>query len=215
MGGGGAVALAGALAAALGPVAPALAGAPAFEGAALAGAGFAGALALALAGAFERELRGYRGPNGEDGGWHITVTPLQEEIVGSSRRALLILLFAVGLLLLIACANVANLLLARATLQASEMSIRTALGASRWRLLRQALTESALLAFTGGVVGLLLAIWGIDLIKALGSEMLPQLQAVELSLPALGFTLALSLLTALMFGLAPAWRAARRWARLW
>jgi putative ABC transport system permease protein len=89
------------------------------------------------------------------------------------------------------------------------MSIRTALGASRWRLLRQALTESALLAFTGGAIGLLLAIWGVDLIKALGSDMLPQLQAVELSLPALGFTLVLCLLTSLLFGLAPAWQGSQ------
>jgi putative ABC transport system permease protein len=111
--------------------------------------------------------------------------------------------------LLIACANVANLLLARSTLRAAEMSIRTALGASRWRLLRQVLAESALLAFTGGVVGLLLAIWGIDLIKVLGGETAPQLQTVELSWPALGFTFGLSLLTGLLFGLAPAWQTSR------
>ena len=134
---------------------------------------------------------------------------LQEDTVRDLHKTLWVLFGAVAFVLLIACANVANLLLARSTLKASEISIRTALGASRWRLLRQALTESALLAFTGGAVGLLLAIWGVDLIKSLGSQMLPQLQSLDLSLPALGFTLVLSLLTALLFGLAPAWQSSQ------
>jgi putative ABC transport system permease protein len=141
--------------------------------------------------------------------WGIHLVGLQEDTVRDLQKTLWVLFGAVAFVLLIACANVANLLLARSTLKASEMSIRTALGASRWRLLRQALTESALLAFTGGAVGLLLAIWGVDLIKALGREMLPQLQSVELSLPALAFTLVLSLLTALLFGLAPAWQSSK------
>ena len=142
-------------------------------------------------------------------GQGIHLVGLHEDTVRDLQKILWVLLGAVAVVLLIACANVANLLLARSTLRAAEMSIRTALGASRWRLLRQALTESALLAFTGSVVGFLLAIWAIDLIKALGSEMIPQLQAVELSLPALGFTFGLSLLTGLLFGLAPAWQSSR------
>ena len=141
--------------------------------------------------------------------WGIHLVGLQQDTVRDLQKTLWVLFGAVAFVLLIACANVANLMLARATLRASEMSIRTALGASRWRLLRQALTESALLAFTGGVVGLLLAFWGVDLIKALGNTMLPQLQSVELSTPALAFTLALSLLTALLFGLAPAWQSTK------
>jgi len=142
-------------------------------------------------------------------GWGIHLVGLQDDTVRDLQKTLWVLLGAVAFVLLIACANVANLLLARATLRAAEMSIRTALGASRWRLLRQTLAESGLLAFTGGAAGLLLAIWGIELIKAAGSETLPQLQAVKLSLPALAFTLGLSILTGLIFGLVPAWQSSR------
>lgn len=133
----------------------------------------------ALAQRFERELSGYRGPNGEDGGWHITVTPLQEEIVGSSRRALLVLLFSVGLLLLIACANVANLLLMRSAKRHKELAIRAALGASRWKIARQLLIEGLVLATLAAVVGLLFVNWGIDLLVALGPSILPRAQEVN------------------------------------
>jgi putative ABC transport system permease protein len=142
-------------------------------------------------------------------GLGIHLVGLHADTVRDLKKTLWVLFGAVAFVLLIACANVANLLLARSTQRAAEMSIRTALGASRWRLLRQVLTETALLAFTGSALGFLLAFWSIDLIKALGSETIPQLQTVELSLPALAFTFALSLLTGLLFGLAPAWQSSK------
>ena len=134
----------------------------------------------ALAQRFERELKGYRGPNGEDGGWHITVTPLQEEIVGGSRRALLVLLFSVGLLLLIACANVANLLLMRSAKRHKELAIRAALGASRWLLARQLLVEGFVLATLASALGLLFVNWGIRLLTALGPSIVPRAQEVNI-----------------------------------
>jgi len=141
--------------------------------------------------------------------WGIHLVGLHEDTVRDLQKVLWVLLGAVVFVLLIACANVANLLLARSTQRGAEMSIRSALGASRSRLLRQLLTETALLAFTGSALGFLLAFWGIDVIKALGSEAIPQLQTIELSLPALGFTFALSVLTGLLFGLAPAWHSSQ------
>jgi putative ABC transport system permease protein len=134
----------------------------------------------ALAQRFERELKGYRGPNGEDGGWHITVTPLQEEIVGGSRRALLVLLFSVGLLLLIACANVANLLLMRSAKRHKELAIRAALGASRWIIARQLLVEGFVLATLAAALGLLFVNWGIRLLTALGPSIVPRAQEVNI-----------------------------------
>jgi len=139
-----------------------------------------------------------------DSNWGIHLVGLQQDYVRDLQRSLWLILGAVAFVLLIACANIANLLLARATLRASEISIRTALGASRWRLLQQSLIESLVLSFIGASVGVVLAIWGIDTIKILGGKMLPQLEAVQLSQPALLFTLGLSLLTALFFGLLPA-----------
>ena len=141
----------------------------------------------ALAQRFERELRGYRGPNGEDGGWYISVTPLLEEIVGGSRRALLVLLFSVGLLLLIACANVANLLMMRSAKRYRELAIRAALGASRWKIARQLLIEGLVLATLAAVLGLLFVNWGIGLLVALGPSIVPRAQEVNIDARVFGF----------------------------
>jgi putative ABC transport system permease protein len=133
-----------------------------------------------------------------------TVEPALEALVGSIRPALLILLGAVGCVLLIACANVANLLLARAMMRHKEMAIRSALGASRIRVVRQLLTESVLLSLTGGSLGLLLALWWSDLLVALGKDNIPRALQVGLDWRVLGFTLLVSLLTGVVFGLVPA-----------
>lgn len=144
-----------------------------------------------------------------DGQIYVDVKPMHADIVGHVRPVLLSLLGAVAFVLLIACANIANLLLVQAARREREMAIRAALGGSRRRIVRQLLTESLLLAGLGGLTGLLLARWGIDLMLALRPENLPRVDHVGFDGAVLLFTLGATLFSALLFGLAPALQASK------
>ncbi len=133
-----------------------------------------------------------------------TLFPLKAQVVGAMKPLLLILSGAVALVLLIACANLATMLLARASAREREMAIRVAVGASRGRLLRQGLTESVVLAILGGGVGTVLAIWAIELVKSIGAQTIPRLREVQVDGPVLLGTLAIAVGTGLLFGLVPA-----------
>ena len=145
-------------------------------------------------------------PVANAGADRVTVISLQESVTGNVAPALLILFGAVGLVLLIACANVANLLMARAATRRKEFAVRAALGATRARIIRQLLVESLLLALAGGLCGLLLAAWGTALLTRVAHETIPRLEGAQLSYRVFGFNLLVSLLSGIVFGLAPAWR---------
>jgi putative ABC transport system permease protein len=149
------------------------------------------------------------GDANDPGSWGLLVRSMREITVGEIRPALLMLLVAVAFVLLIACANVANLLLARAALRHKEIAIRSALGAARGRVIRQLLTESVLLAVIGGAIGLALAYWGIGALLSLNEGGIPRSNEIGIDARVLFFTVGVSLLTGVLFGLFPAWQTSK------
>src|SRR5262249_28605447 len=148
-----------------------------------------------------------RGYPATDANWRVTVRPLLEEMVGGVRALLWVLFAAVGFVLLIACTNVAGILLAPAVARGKGFVVRAALGAGRGRLVRQAMTESLLIACGGTAVALILAQWGLTAIVALSAGSIPRFEEPELNPAVLGFSAGLALLTTLLVGLAPAVQA--------
>jgi putative ABC transport system permease protein len=146
-------------------------------------------------------------PNGAP--FRLSLRNLQDDVVGGIRPALLVLLGAVGFVLLIACANVANLLLARASTREREIAIRAAVGGRRWRIVRQFLTESAILALLGGMAGLILAVWTLDALSLLGQAGIPRAGEIEIDRGVLLFTVVMSLATGFIFGVYPALRMSK------
>lgn len=144
-----------------------------------------------------------------NGGSGVRVTDMQRDLVGDVRPALLVLLVSVGFVLMIACVNVANLLLARAATQVREIALRTALGASRGRVVRQMVTESLLLSVAGGGIGLVVAFWVMRVLIAINPGNIPRVSEIALDIPVLVFTLGVSILTGLFFGLVPALKVSR------
>src|SRR5262245_11429838 len=153
-----------------------------------------------------RDFPDFYPPNG---GLTFGVVPLHQQVVGGARGSVWLLTATVACVLLISCANVANLLLARGIARQREIAVRAALGADRRRIVRQFLTESALLALAGGAIGVLLAWWGLQWLHLLGARSVPRLQDIRIDVIVLAYTAGVSLLSALIFGLAPALRAAR------
>ncbi len=157
-----------------------------------------------IAGALAQEYREF------NTGWGVNIVPLAEQVSGSSRLALLVVLGAVSLLLLIACANVANLMLGRAASRRRELAVRSALGAPRWRLTRQWLTEGVLLALVGGAAGVLLASWGVDLLVAAGPEGIPRLAEMTVDGRVLLVSAVVSLLVGVLFSVPALWGGVAR-----
>src|SRR5262249_53177665 len=156
-----------------------------------------------VAGALEQEYPAF------NANWGVTVVPVREQLAGEIKPALRVLLLAVAFVLLIACANVANLMLSRATSRRKEIAVRLAIGAGRWRVLRQFLAESLILALAGGFSGLLLATFAVDALVALTPQNLIRREDVDLSVPVLCFTFGIALLTGLVFGALPGLEAGR------